>query len=168
MALIVENGTGVVNANSYVSYDDAVAYAEARGKDSLFTDEDKTTAWLITAMDYLQSIRNFQGLTTYTDQFLLWPRSNVYIDSVLFNKLLVPKQLVSAQIELAIAQAQGISLFVNYQGNEQIVKRKKVDVLEKEFFGPTDNPNFGYVQIPLVEALLAILRAPFGLRTLRI
>lgn len=165
--LIIEDGTGIANANSYVTYEDAVTYAEDRNKDvNLFIDEDATTGWLVTAMDYLQSIINYQGLTSYTDQFLLWPRTGVYIDNNLLDKFSIPSQLKAAQIELALAQAGGINLFVNYQGTERLVKRKKVDVLETEYFEPI---NTGYVSIPYVDNLLQVLRLNSNtLRTLRV
>ena len=58
MALIVEDGTGIANANSYVSEQELADYLSARG---LSVPEDANpVALIIRAMDYVES-KDFRG-----------------------------------------------------------------------------------------------------------
>lgn len=65
MALIVEDGTGVANANTYADVAFVRAYALARGT-ALSSDNDAVSAHILRAMDYLESKR--LGLLSVT-----WP-----------------------------------------------------------------------------------------------
>lgn len=167
MDLIVEDGTGVLNANSYISLDDAHTYAQARGFDDLFTDDDVLSQWLIKGMDYIESIVYYQGVTSYTDQFLLWPRTGVYLDGSTYNKFGIPKQLRAAQVQLALAQAKGIDLTTYLAADAAFIKLEKVGPLETEYF---QAPDIGGLTFEAIDLLLAPLQIGYGggLRTLRV
>lgn len=102
MAITVENGTIVTNANSYVSDSDYTTYASQRGYTVGATEADRE-AELIKAMDYLESYRDgFKGLKVSGSQSLQWPRYGVWIDSYQIDSNLIPTELKRAQMEAAI------------------------------------------------------------------
>jgi hypothetical protein len=78
MALVVEDGTGLANANSYASVADADAYHELRGN-SVWTeaaDSDKEIA-LVRATDYID-LSSFKGEAEEPGQALQFPRHDLY------------------------------------------------------------------------------------------
>lgn len=98
MAIIVEDGSIVANANSYVSEADLLAYAVARG----VTLQANTEILLIKAMDYIESL-NFIGIKVQSTQPLQWPRANVYIDDYPFPSNEIPKELKNALMQTAMS-----------------------------------------------------------------
>jgi hypothetical protein len=95
--IIVEDGTQVSGANSYVSAADFATYAADRGVTVTGTDAEL----LITAMDYLEQ-QNFKGNQLTSTQALQWPRANVVIDGWYVAITAVPQLLVDAQCEVAL------------------------------------------------------------------
>lgn len=177
MALVIEDGTGKSDATSYVEVATAEAYATARGV-TLVGTESK----LVQAMDYLEAQRaRYQGSKTWPvavvdpphdAQALQFPRVGVVIDcdyEVPDN--FIPSELKRAQMQYAIELQNGFNPFAGTDG--MVVKKKKVDVLEKEFFSATDLGLSGgpVASIPAVDALLAPLFTACGtgafLRTVR-
>ena len=103
MSLIIEDGSIVANANSYVTADDISAYATQRGF-SITKNISKIETAAILAMDYLQSKSYIGDLvddfnSDNGEQPLKWPRKN--ITDLL--KTTIPTDIKSAQIELSIA-----------------------------------------------------------------
>jgi hypothetical protein len=125
MTLIVETGTIVANANSYVSVADATDYASVRGL--VFAGD--VEQMLRQAMDYIEQ-QPFIGTKKTIDQPLQWPRYNAYIDGYLFPSDDIPQQLIYAQIEAALAIDAGNSPL---NPVAPAVKRKKLDTLEIEY-----------------------------------
>lgn len=158
-ALIIQtDGALVANANSYVTVKQAQAFAEARGID-LIADSDTAQINLIKAMDYIESIADFQGVMTYEDQVLLWPRYGVYLNDLRFDKLKIPNQLKTAQIQLAIAAAGGLDLAPTSTGSEMIVTKEKVGPIETEY---AKGATFGTTMLGAAQPLLDALRVSYG------
>lgn len=102
MALIIEDGSIVANANSYVTTTELTNYATARGI-TITTDEEEL---LIRAMDYIETL-SFIGIKRTHDQELQWPRVDVIIDEWLFAIDDIPEELKKGQIEVALAIDNG-------------------------------------------------------------
>lgn len=102
MTLIVEDGTNVTGANSYVSVADLTSFVAARGI-TLSGDPEEL---LTQAMDYIETLQ-FQGTKLLFTQGLQWPRVNVWIDGWYNNADNIPKELKNGQIQVAIAIDQG-------------------------------------------------------------
>lgn len=104
--LIVEDGTGMPNAESYASVATADAYHARRpGANAwaaLSTDQKESA--LIQATDYLQATYStrWKGIRLTVDQALDWPRSAVVVDRVTLAYDQVPAQVVRATCELAL------------------------------------------------------------------
>ncbi len=174
MALIIEDGTVVANANSYVTLEEYRAFALARGVVVPAVDADAEVQ-LIEAMDYLEAQRSkYQGhKTDPAAQLLQFPRTGVVIDcNAELGANDIPVELKQAQMRLAMEVNAGNILMPTSDG--RVVKREKVDVIEREFMTGGDNGNSGLPMpsFPAVDALLAPLFAAcgggFGLRTVRV
>jgi len=106
MALVVEDGTGKTDAESYVSVADAITYLTAFGSHATFlaastADQEKSlrmaTQWLDT---YFQA--SWKGCRGSEDQALAWPREGVYDhDAYLVDWNSIPKLLKNATSEMA-------------------------------------------------------------------
>lgn len=124
--IIVEDGSQVAGANSYITESELVTYAADRG----VTLSGDTSVLLIKAMDYIEGL-SYKGIKTLYDQPLKWPRAYVQIDSwnVLENNE-IPVQLKNGLAAVAIAIDQGSGPL---QVQERSTLREKVDVLEVEY-----------------------------------
>lgn len=119
MTLIIEDGTVVADANSYVTTSELTSYATARGITIPDADREK---YLVLAMDYLESL-NFIGVVANEDQSLSWPRAYGYTDEYLIASDSIPTLLKEGQMEIAIAIFQGNSPLAVA---ERAVKRERV------------------------------------------
>lgn len=139
MALVIEDGSGLLNSDSYVTVTEARSFASKRGV-TLPADDNALETLLTQAMDYLEAL-TYKG-TMYKDtQSLKFPRENVYSKSrrKFYPTNVVPVNLKNAQIQLAI-EAQELGDLTPTSGNQEIVK-EKVDVIETEYAkrGTTSN-----------------------------
>lgn len=125
MAIIVEDGSIVTGANSYVSVADLTTFATARGV-TLVDDEEML---LIKAMDYIEQLA-YKGVKRTRDQGLQWPRVDVYIDGYYFDSDEIPQQLKDGLCHAAIAIDEG-----NDPLADEVRKtiREKVGDLEVEY-----------------------------------
>lgn len=103
MAFIVEDGTGIIDANAYITTDFLKDYLKERGRTTTKGTSDLQAA-IIQATDYIEVNykTRFKGSIEFPDtpQALSWPRINVY-DA---NNLLVsgiPSNLERATAEYA-------------------------------------------------------------------
>jgi hypothetical protein len=140
MTIIVEDGTGLANAESYVSVVDANAYHSNYGNDA-WTDLDISVKeqLLRKATDYMvaQYRLQYAGYRRYSTQSLDWPRLYVpLIDSLSANVFpqyvdfdIVPVTVKNACAELALKAYTAILM----QDLTQGVIREKVDVIEVEY-----------------------------------
>jgi hypothetical protein len=102
MSIVIEDGTLVSGANSYVSLTDARAYAVARGV-TLPADNDDAEAVLLKAVDYLESFDSrYKGERVDRDQSLAWPRSGVTIEGFEWDSTEIPRQVLNAQLALVV------------------------------------------------------------------
>lgn len=173
MPLIVETGTGVTGANSYVSEAEAKAYAALRGA-SFPTDDVEVSTLLILAMDYLEQYRNlFPGTKTDPDQPLAWPRTDSGGDCLIRAVDFIPVELKNLQMQLAMDAYELGVLQPNASGFA--VAKEKIDVIEVEYATggrlsaatPNPQPILTKAQIWL-EVLLYPCGLPQMLKTLRI
>ena len=125
MALIIEDGSIVTGANSYISTTNFTAYATARGL-TITGDEEQL---LIQAMDYIES-QSYKGIKSTRDQALQWPRVGVYVDGYYLDSDTIPQQLINGQCEVALSIDAGTGPLADVSRQ---TKREKVDVLEVEY-----------------------------------
>lgn len=131
MALVIEDGTGVAAAVSFVTVAEARTFAAARGVTLSATDS-VVEVLLVKAGDYLLGLENrFKGSRTTSAQRLPFPRYDVVLpgEYYLANNV-IPAALKEAQIQLAM-EAVNNDLRPTVTGFAVI--REKVGPLETEY-----------------------------------
>ena len=106
MTLIVEDGSGKSDSESYISVADASNYHTVRGNTAwaaLATDALREAA-LRRATDYMrQAYRSrWQGYKVNEDQALDWPRYDVEVEGYAVDSDIVPTEVKNACAELAL------------------------------------------------------------------
>lgn len=109
MALVVEDGTVVTGANSYVDASFLTDYATARGL-TVPTATAELEVLLTLAMDYIESHgERFKGKKTEATQETQFPRTNVVLYGALLGPNTIPRDLKFAQCQAAV-EAQSADL----------------------------------------------------------
>jgi hypothetical protein len=127
--LIVEDGTGLPTANTYIDVEFAKEYAATRGVD-LGTDE-VISANLVLAAEYIDAAGPYLGVVHNYNQGLEFPR-----DGLKYRKQPVPDGVIHINVKRAQAQ---LLLDIKESGalltsNRQFaLKRRKLDILEQEY-----------------------------------
>lgn len=157
MALVVEDGTGKSDAESYSSVADADSYhANHSGSTdwSGATTETKERA-LRLATQWIDTTYHdrWDSLRWGDTQRLAWPRSGVVIDGIPYDPDELPRALLEATAELALKNVQGDTLFAD-MADEGVLSSQSVRV------GPiTESKTYaggsrGVKKYRLVEAML--------------
>jgi hypothetical protein len=128
MALVIEDGTGVANANSYITVAEAREFADLRSLFLPVSDADVETL-IVKAFDYLESLE-YKGEPANPPQAAEFPRRNLYIQGILFSESSIPFKLKQAQCQLTV-EANSTDLQPTGDGREVI--KEKVDVIEVEY-----------------------------------
>jgi len=120
MALTVEDGTIVANADSYISLADATAYHNDYGSPvewSAATTSQRESA-LRQATAYLDDFYKWKGVRSTIDQSLHWPRYGVIdTDNYQIAATTIPVGLKRATAVAALKILQGIDLMPDETGN---------------------------------------------------
>lgn len=155
MALVVEDGTGKTDAESYVSVAEADAYLTARYPNTLAwfskASGDKEQA-LRNATDYVNTeyAGRWIGTRKSSTQALEWPRYDAYDpDGYAIASDSLPSKLKAAVIEAARLMTSGTTLREDVQTAP--VKRTKIGPLEKEYQDGVDITN---AENPVISAYL--------------
>lgn len=156
MALIIEDGTNVANADSYVTVAELQAYAITYGVTLNAGDEEMN---LLKAMQYMESL-DYNGLRSYSDSSLKMPRSGIYIDGYEVASTSIHKFLKSAQILAAVEYNSGNDLLATI---DREIIREKIGPLETEY-KPSSMSTEYYTAI---QAYLAPFLKPSKMMTTR-
>ncbi len=135
MPIIVENGSVVAGANSFIEVAALDAYAAARGLVISATAPEKEAA-LVVAADYLrnESRLRYRGTRKSASQRMPFPRVGCTEDNgpaVADNE--VPWRLQDAQAALAVRVLQGVTLQPDLERGGA-VKRSTIDVITTEYY----------------------------------
>lgn len=150
MALIVEDGTGMATAESFIS----VAGADTRQANlgntnwATITTAEKEQA-LRRATQYMEQAyrERWAGLRVNSTQALSWPRVGVVVDGYSVLSTSVPAAIANACSDLAFKAAAGDLNADLARG----VVREKIDVLETEY----DRASPQHVRYRSIDMLLA-------------
>ena len=154
MSLVIEDGSGLSTASSYVTVAEARAYALARGV--TLSEVDATVeVLLIKAMDYIEAKRiRYQGYKASDDQALQWPRCYVWIDGYSVDSGEIPTILKNAQCQAAMEISDGIDPLPTGTGNG--IKSETVGPLSTTYATYTVAPT------PIMRKVDALLRPLFS------
>lgn len=135
MALIIEDGSIVANADSFVSRADFITYAAAKGV--TIADDAATDVLLVKAGQYINSLESqLKGDLVDRDQSMSYPREHLYIEGWYWENNEIPRQVILAQQELALDLNDGVDLYNRPANPNLIAKKEKVHgAVEVEYFG---------------------------------
>lgn len=151
MAIVVEDGTIVADANSYVTLAEVRDYATLRGITVPAADGD-LEKHLHLAMDWFES-EDFPSARFDATQELSFPRDVIVVDGVRYMEGAIPK-LVKQIICEATCTSVTIALQPQFAGSSLgQLKRKKIDVLEKEYFPSQGTASY----MPILAKLDALM-----------
>lgn len=144
MALIVEDGTGLQDANSYATMEFADQYNDEYGNEewAAATIDEREEALRIGTrdLDLIYGLR-WKGRRKTQYQALDWPRTGVYdADNYYVDENSVPLDIQRAAIELGLRHIQGLDIIPDIPGTGTGIKKKRVKAGpvedETEYFGP--------------------------------
>lgn len=163
MPLIVEDGTGREDANSYIDLADARELASMRGI-SLSADDTELTQQLVNAADRLNSYEcRFSGERTTSEQGLSYPRMHSKRFGKAYPDDAIPKELKLAQVTLGGYINAGVDVWAST--DIEGITREKVGPIETEYDSSiaTDGENPYFAQI---DSILSPLFTPIGVNFL--
>lgn len=144
MTLVVEDGTGLTNADSYLSVADADTYFTNLGNTSWAGTTTVKEVALRKATQYLDNTYNWIGDILSLEQSLNWPRTDVEDSNGRDLSDSVPVKVKNATAEMALLTLS--STLVPNTTNANYVKREKVGELETEYFsGAPTGTQYRYV-----------------------
>jgi hypothetical protein len=145
MALIVEDGTGLADADSYISLVDARAYALKYGY-TLPVDDTQADIFMRKAALYVDLFEgSYSGERLVDTQALAWPRVNSYKcagrDQIYLPSDAVPTEIQNAQVIAAHFYAAGVNVRANDDGlsiaSEEVSGAVKVSYFDNNKTGAT-------------------------------
>lgn len=159
MSLVVETGSGLTNADSYISLADANSYVAGHGNTSSWSaaadDEKEEALRLGTQYIDLKYGGRFAGVRGSRDQALNWPRSAVIdIAGYSYDSDEIPVCLKQAVVEAALRHLADDDLLGVIENNGTVKREKsKLGPLEDdvEYVG-------GKSQAPAYPRIRALLR----------
>ena len=138
--LIVEDGTGLPNANSYCDLDYALEYCTMKGYTSWQSLSDtEQKVFIIRGTEFIDNFYNWRGRKGKGSQALSFPRLDLYDDDqYLING--IPEKLKKACLEAAFLNStSGADTLFTTKDENGAIKRQKVDSLEVEYFSNQQN-----------------------------
>jgi hypothetical protein len=130
ITLIVEDGTGVANANTYIDVAYMREYAEIMGI-VLDSDDEKVKAQILQAMPFIEG-QPYTGQRSDPAQALAWPRKLATIDC--YSQIadsIIPEGIKRAQAAATALIVGGVDLYPVIEG--QFITKEKVGPIETEY-----------------------------------
>lgn len=152
VTLIIEDGTGIESANSYISLDDAYDLIEQFGW-SLPDDADLASIALVNGYNYLNTLESGMcGTRTYEDQTGAFPRENCSCGSFAIPLDAIKPEVKQAQVRAAVTFAKGVDVNPDSDGketqSEEVVGAVKVSYFQS---GSTGGATFITESIKFLE-----------------
>ena len=161
MALIIETGSIVPNANSFVTRAEFIAHALEKGV--TIADEGATDVMLVKAGQYINSKEpNLKGRLVNRDQPMVYPRNDLQLEGWAWSSTEIPRQVILAQMELALDLNDGIDLYNPPANPNLTAKRERIEgAVEVEYFG--QDGGFKVSRDSLSQAIMSVLLKRNGL-----
>ena len=154
MALIIEDGTGVANAQAWSDAADCITFATTYYGSSLTGSTAEKEATILRTVNYMNAL-NWKGATTFgRAQELAWPRTGV--TDIGINE--IPREIIKAQHILARAEHARIGTLAPAGSVAGQVTREKVDGVVDITYAETDG-NVENQRVTVTDAM--DLLAPF-------
>ena len=158
MALIVEDGSIVTGANTYVSRADYIAYALTVGV--VIPDDATADAELVKSSQFIDSLeQSLMGYRVTRDQPIAYPRYDLYIEGWSWAHTEIPRQVILAQLALSLEVHAGEDPF-NPPDNLPIIENEVSGAVRQKFATPSVNK---LSKTSTAQALLNSLKKRNGL-----
>lgn len=167
MALIVEDGSIVANANSYISLADARTYLATLGY-SLSADDVTAEQELVRAYDYVNSFEgSYQGYRVDSAQTGSFPRYDVYLNNFLVDSNEIPETLKQAQCLAAKEESSESGILSPSTTGQTVTSEEVVGAVKVSY---ADNGLDSIVSFTAIDAKLSGLFSGGGssFRVLRV
>jgi len=156
MALVVEDGSVVAGANTYITLAEFKAWADDRG--ITYGDDSAVTAQIYRAMDYFERLQ-FIGNKANENQPLQWPRTEALIDGYYADATEIPPPVKLAVYEAVVVEAAGNS---ELEVQDRKTIREKVGDVEVQYAENSANrkitPALQYALNKIVMPAFQVLR----------
>lgn len=117
MALIVEDGTIVADANSYIDVDYFRDYFNLRNE-TFDNSDTELESFIVRATQYIDNNFKYKGIVEDVEQDLTFPRINLYTrDGILVEG--IPKKVKKAVCEATKLLVNGTDLFTSYESGAE-------------------------------------------------
>ena len=157
MALVIEDGSVVSGANSYVTLAEFKAWADSRDI-SYNADDNVVEAQILRAMDYFERLF-FIGNKANENQPLQWPRTEALIDGYYADATEIPKEVKTALYEATVVEASGYS---ELEVQSRKTLRERVGDIEVEYAENSENrtitPALQYALNRIVQPAFQVFR----------
>ncbi len=165
MALIIEDGSVVADAQSYASATELATYADLRGTTLTAVEADREKL-LIKAMDALQD-RCWKGERVSIDQVLAFPRFDVDRDGQLLPSDEIPRELLYGQMALALAAIDTTLMPTQAaQGKGPVIEETVHGAVTIKY--ANSNRVLSVAAVADADALLRVLECRSGLQVVRV
>lgn len=146
--IIVEDGSGLPNSNSYMSVLEMRTRASDRGVDFSGLSDDDVGVLLIKSTDYIDRFEpELIGAREFENQALAWPRIDCR------KSLGVPKSILAAQYYSAMAIHNGVDLFATVTASDLVI-REEVGPLKVAYANSASTLHISGPIVPGVEQAL--------------
>jgi hypothetical protein len=170
MALVVEDGTGLSTAESYVSVADAATYASNHGLTFAASPEAAAEQALRRATQWLDATYGSQFPGTRTNgrsQALQWPRTDATdVEGEEIASDEIPVEIINATIEAAIRELATPGTLTPDLKRGGSIKRVKAGSVEVEY-GAGATAMTLFTKIDAVLSSLIEKRSPYSVRAVR-
>lgn len=157
MALVIEDGSVVSGANSYITLAEFKAWADSRDI-SYNADDNVVEAQILRAMDYFERLF-FIGNKANENQPLQWPRTEALIDGYYADATEIPKEVKTALYEATVVEASGYS---ELEVQSRKTLRERVGDIEVEYAENSENrtitPALQYALNRIVQPAFQVFR----------
>lgn len=162
MALIVENGSIVSGANSYVSREDYITFSASVGV--TIADTDSADIELIKAAQFIdQHEANLKGDRVTRDQPMAFPRTGVVIDGWDWSYTEIPRNVILCQMQTALDINSGFDPWNPSTNPNLAVKRERVEGAIDVTYAVGDSTGQKLSRTSTADALLKSLLDRSGL-----
>lgn len=156
MALVIEDGTLVTDADSWVTRAEFIAYAAARGV--TIPDDDASDVYLVKAAAFIGDHEaNLKGILVERDQALCFPRSGLIIEDWSWSSTEIPRQVKLCQMAYAVDLFNEIDIYNPPQNPGLATKKERVEGAVSVEYAVSDNAPQKLGRTSTGEALLASL-----------
>ena len=156
MALVVEDGSVVAGANTYVTLAEFKAWADDRG--ITYGTDAAVTQQIYRAMDYFERLQ-FIGNKANENQPLQWPRTEALIDGYYADATEIPAPVKLAVYEAVVVEAAGNS---ELEVQDRRTLKEKIGDIEVQYADNSENrkitPALQYALNKIVQPAFQVLR----------